>query len=198
MSHDLDNVHRSARRWLSLVLPSPPWSVSLEEGREALPDDDRPVAIVTPVGNMANLFARGSAPQGDVHRQLPMSMALYPEVADERRAGRLAAADLSQLVLDAISIGLVKDDGSNLCLPLTMPLWNYEGVPITGATRAGPADPFTFMEVEDPVVTAIPDPEDDRRWSVQVTFRATWWTPGRIVPGPVTGSMPPGAITLKP
>jgi hypothetical protein len=47
---------------------------------------------------------------------------------------------MQQLLDDALTRGVVDDDGTPLAPPLTIPVFNWTGVPLSGAGREGPAD----------------------------------------------------------
>lgn len=189
MNNDLDNVHRSVRRWVALLLPSPPWTLRLEDAMEARPDDDRPYGIVQPVTNVDTVFARATIPQGDVRRQTTMSITLYPGLTAvdsgdvlSRREARLQATQLAQLLLDGLEVGVLDASvtpNRQYGGPLKLPLWEYAGIPVTGAGRAGPVLPYGSVDVENPTARPIPDDDEGRRWTVQVSFRAQWWAAGR-------------------
>jgi hypothetical protein len=66
--------------------------------------------------------------------------------------------------------------------PLVLPLWDYEGVPITGPEKAGPADPHDVLWIIQGSlsVNAIQDPDDPLRWTVVANFRVSVERPGRV------------------
>lgn len=192
------DVHLSAHRFIAELL-GPPWTVRAEERRVTLPDDERPFAAVTATGPVLTSFARETIPQGDVRRALSLAAMFYPAVGADPAAARRAADDLVDLVDAAFLTGVVvpattTEPERSLSRPLTVPLWDWRGVPTTGAARGGPALPVSLATVEDHGARAIRDDEDERRWTVAATFRLSWWSGGRDrqtspVP-PLVGSIP--------
>jgi hypothetical protein len=216
------SVHRSLRRWLSMLLGET-WTLRMEERGLVVPDDKRPMGNVIPVPGATSqtLFARASIPQGDVQRGQTFTVTLYPPITGDvrecRNRAQLLAESLDDAVVSGVSYsgppipGLGVQPGQMTYLdriefsvspPLRLPLWNYSGVPVTGASRAGPDDPVGWMEAEDVAVQAIPDPEDDKRWTVQCTLRVTWWDGGRarelLTVPPDATSVPPTFIASVP
>lgn len=175
----LTDVHRSLRRWASLILTDP-WTVTLAEDRVAIPVNSRPFAVVQPAGPGVTAFARSSIPQGDVRRSQNMAVTAFPVAVDTPAGAVVAAEELADYLLNAVDYGLVDGDGAVLTGPRAVPLWDYSGVPATGAGRAGPPAPITVAEVEGHTVRPLPDPSDDRLWSVTLSLSLTWWAPGRL------------------
>lgn len=158
----------------------------MEERGLVVPDDKRPMGNVIPVPGATSqtLFARATIPQGDVQRGQTFAITLYPTTTGDARECRNRATLLAEALDDAVVSGVSYADVDpaeeySVSPPLRLPLWDYAGVPVTGASRAGPADPVGWMEAEDISVQAIPDPEDDKRWTVVCTVRLTWWDGGR-------------------
>lgn len=177
------DVHLSAHRFIAELL-GPPWTVRAEQRRVTLPDDERPFAAVTTTGPVATAFARETIPQGDVRRSLSLVAVLYPAVGPTPADARRAADDLVDLIDAAMLVGVVvpattTEPERSLSRPLTVPLWDWRGVPTTGAGRGGPLYPISTATVEDHGAQAIRDDEDDRRWTVAATFRLSWWAGGR-------------------
>lgn len=192
----LGDQQRSIRRFLANALGSPPWTVRV--GRARVADDDRPVAVVELAAPAVTLQARSTIPQGDVQRQQTFALALYPPLDGvegplSEPAASQQAASVAELLSDAITIGLVFDDGALLSPPLQVPVYDFADVRLTGPTRAGPDEPYGWLQVDDYPVRPIVDPDDPRRWTVMCDLRVSWWQGGRIgTPAPAAGSMPGG------
>lgn len=184
----LDDRHRSLRRFAMNALGSPPWTVRTE--RQPVTDEDRPVAIVEPSTAVVTLRSRTSVPQGPIERQQTFAVVLYPAMGDTAADSRLIASTAAELLDRAIAVGLVQDDGALLTAPEMLPLYDFDGVPVKGALRAGSAEPYGWLRVEDYPVRPIQDPEDPLRWSVVCDLRVSWEQPGRERPSAprVTGT----------
>lgn len=200
MIDDVTSVPRSLKRWAAAVLPAD-YTVTLEETPPAVPDEDRPLANVLPTSEVTTLFARRSIPQGDVQRQQSFALTVYPAV----KAGAnlltvketgAEARRLTALLEDAVVIGTTEGE-AGFSYPMTVPLWDYTGVPETGPDRAGPLQPASAAEVADHTVRPLADPDDPRRRTVVLSLRLTWWAAGRdrLLPAPYpinTGGVEPG------
>jgi hypothetical protein len=187
----LDDRHRSLRRFLMNALGSPPWTIRTE--RQPVADEKRPIAVVEVSAPAVTTRSRTSIPQGDVEKQQTFTLTLYPALGATGAEARLAAAEAAQLLEDAISVGLVNDDGTLLSAPEMLPVYDFAGVPVKGAGRAGPAVPYGWLRVEDLPVRPIQDPEDELRWTVVCDLRVSWEQAGRDrAPGAPVGSMPGG------
>lgn len=160
------------------AMGAPPWTVRTE--REQVADDARPVAVVEVTSPEASLQARETVPQGDVHRSQTFTLTLYPEVERTAAEARQRAARDASLLLGAIAGGLVDGDAV-LSGPFRLPVYDFEGVPVKGSGRGGPAVPYGWLSVEDAPVRPVQDPEDARRWTVVCDLRMTWWQGGRVV-----------------
>lgn len=189
MNFTLDDRHRSLRRFLMNALGSPPWRIRTE--RQPVADEERPIAVVEVTTPAATLWSRKSIPQGDVQRGQTFSIVLYPELAGTAAESRLAAAQVAELLTNAIAYGLIDDAGERLSMPEELPVYDFEGVSVKGATRAGPAEPYGWMSVEDFPVEPVQDPEDPLRWTVVCPLRVTWWQGGAVRPPeePVAATM---------
>lgn len=177
---DPDDVFRSLRRYVSLTLGSPPWTVRLQ--RTAVADDERPVAVLEP-GVLTTPFARRAVNQGDVQKQQTFTVVCYPTLG----ATAAAAAEIARAVagqLDAgVSRGLVTDTGVNIGAPFRLPVYAFGGVPVTGASRQGPTVPYMHANVDQSFsVRPIQDAMDELRYTVVATLRVAWWQGGRIPP----------------
>lgn len=190
MNYTLDDRHRSLRRFVMNALGSPPWRVRTE--RQPVPDEERPVGVIEEAAPAVTTRSRTSIPQGDIERAQTFSIALYPERADTAAEARLIASEAAEALSAALAVGLVNDDGSLLSAPEMIPVYDFAGVAVKGAARAGPADAYGWLRVEDYPVRAIQDPEDILRWTVVCDLRVSWSQGGRIRPTdePIAGSMP--------
>jgi hypothetical protein len=193
-----DDRRRSLRRFLMAVLDSPPWMFLTEP--VAIADERRPVGVIESVGSVATTRARATVPQGNVEKAQSYAISLYPplpgEVASTEdpavmvpvapEVARLAADELAHLVDQAVTVGLVNDDGTSWSHPLRLPVWDYSATPVVGAGRAGPADLYGWMWVEDFGAEPLADPDDSRRWTVGLSLRLSWEQAGRdVAPAPI-------------
>lgn len=197
MAWEVTDIKRSIRRYLLLTLDDD-WTVRLE--RREVADDARPVGVVQ-TGALSVLRARESIPQGEVESLLPITISFYPAVPvapdkpkegdppfDVNRQADFAAdalkSRLERLFLHGMTVTTDNEDGSkrHWAGPFRVPLWDYDGIPLTGPDRAGPEDPHDVLWVqrESLSVNAIQDPEDDTRYAVVAEFRVTVEEPGRI------------------
>lgn len=193
MAWQPDDAVRSIRRYLSMTLASPPWTLRVE--RREVKNEERPVGVVTD-GPLVPLRSRSTLIQGQVEEGLPITISLYPEVVDPKakadafRETRLEASKLKAQLSELINTGLTvttepkKGETRHWAGPFRIPLWDYEGVPVTGKEKAGPEDPHDVLWVDERSlsVQAIQDPEDPGRWSVIANFRVTIERPGRVPP----------------
>lgn len=179
-----DDAVRSVRRYLGMTLDSPPWRLRVE--RREVRDDERPVGVVLD-GPISTQRARTAINQGNVEEILPITISLYPAIAtstdDGIRQGRLEASELKTQINQLFNTGLIVKVGErHFAGPFRIPLWDYEGVAVSGKDKAGPTDPHDVLwVVENSLsVEAIQDPEDQSRWGVIANFRVTLERPGRI------------------
>lgn len=193
MNFSLDDRHRSLRRFVMNALGSPPWTVRTE--RQPVADEERPVAVVEVVSPVGTTFARTAIPQGDIRRTQAFTLTLYPALGPSAAEARQQAAEVAELLTNAIGIGLDDDAGELLSAPEALPVYDFAGVPVKGATRAGPVEPYGWLTVDDFPVRPLQDPEDPLRWTVACDLRTSWWQSGRLrPPAPVAGSMPHTSI----
>lgn len=182
MNYAADDIHRSVRRYIATALGNT-WRIRGE--REVIKDDERPAAVVefsTPVGQGPGHRDRRTIPQGDVSRAATFAVTAYPALFDTAREGRHEADRIADLLDQTIGQGLVDDDSGelvNIGHPLAVPVYDYAGVPLTGAGRGGPADPYGWAMVETHSVHPIQDPLDEKRWTVAMSLRLSWWRAGR-------------------
>jgi hypothetical protein len=193
----LDDRHRSLRRFLMNVLGSPPWTLRTE--RQPVPDSDRPAGVIETLPSTTTR-ARTTLPQGNVEKAQTFPITLYPVLGATGAEARLEAERVAQLLDDAITVGLVDDDGAAFTYPERIPVYDYAGVPVKGAQRGGPPAPYGWLWAEDFPVQALQDPEDPLRWSVTCALRVSWEQAGREgAPGvPATGVTPVPPVWLPP
>lgn len=188
-----DDILRSVRRYLAMTLgedgtgDTGAWKLRLE--RREVKDEDRPVGVILS-GAMNTMRARTSLIQGAVEEAMPITISLYPRVMsgsiEDVRNGRLEASKLKSQINELVNTGLTittEEEGRtrNWAGPLSLPLWDYDGVALTGEGKDGPADPHAIMWV-DPAslnVDKVQDPEDPVRWAVIANFRISIERPGR-------------------
>jgi hypothetical protein len=198
---DPDDVLRSLRRYMAQMLSSPPWTVRLQ--RTAVGDDERPVAIIEP-GVLTTPFARRAVNQGDVQKQQGFTVVAYPVLGATAVESAETARVTAGLIDGGISRGLVTDDTPPALIgaPWRLPVYAYAGVPLEGAGRQGPADPYMHADIDQTFnVRPIQDAMDELRYTVVASLRVSWWQGGRIppaaplatgglVPGPWSGAVP--------
>lgn len=179
---DPDDILRSLRRYTSLLLQSPPWTVRVQRVR--VDDDERPVAIVQESGPMTVPHSRaGTLQQGDVQYQQALAIACYPVIGESAAASAEAARQVRTLLVAGFTRGLRTDDDPpvNIGGPWRVPIYDFDGVPIQGAGREGPVDPYAHMNVDDSFnVRPVQDAVDELRYTVMANLRVSWWAAGRI------------------
>lgn len=188
-----DDILRSLRRYVSLALGSPPWTVRTE--RQNVADDERPVAVVepsTPITTPAAHARAGHMNQGDVQKMQGFSVMAYVAIAQTARESRLAAAGAGELLDDAFTVGLVDAaTDAPIGAPFRVPVFDFAGVPVAGGGRAGPEAPYMYAWVEDLSTRPVQDPIDPVRFTVTCDLRLSWWRGGRIPPAaPIAQQMP--------
>lgn len=197
----IDDIERSLKRWAAAVTGQldeggREWRIGTQETQIA--DKDRPYLLIDATDEAAPDFIRGSIPQGDIQMRQPFALTAYPSTQGTAAETKRRAREVADLLMRAITIGLVAEDDAGLLVtwPLALPVFDYATVPIrgSGAERAGPAEPYAQAEVDSPAARAIPDALDEHRWTVPLTFRLTWWQPGRVRPNapplPLVDGMP--------
>lgn len=189
--NDPDDVFRSLRRFVAMMLGSPPWTVRLQRTR--VEDDQRPVAVLEP-GVLTTPFARRTIPQGDVQKQQTFTVVAYPVLGTTAPESAETARQVASLLDAGVSRGLVTDDVPpvNIGAPFRVPIWDYAGIPLTGANRAPAGAPYAHADVDQTFnVRPIQDAMDELRFTVVATLRMSWWQGGRAYPPqPVAASMP--------
>lgn len=189
MNYTPADIHRSLRRFFVIALDDDDWTARV--AREEVRDSDRPVIVVEPASGIVTTTARRTIPQGDVDKQRAFSAMAYPVIMDSAREAAMEAARVAKVLDDAITHGIVDDDGLSIGGPLVLPVWDYDDVPIVGVDRAGGELPYGYVWVEDHSVNVLQDPIDFVRFTVPVDMRLSWRAGGRIVPdAPVVARMP--------
>lgn len=173
-----DDIHRSLRRYAAQALDG--WTVRTQ--RSEVKDTERPLAVVEPASPITTTFARATVPQGDVSKVQAFSVMAYPALGDTPNESRLAASQVQQLLDAIITRGMVDDDGASIAPPLRIPIYDYDGVPVVGAGRAGPVAPYGWAWVEDHSANIVQDPLDHLRFTVPLDVRLSWAEAGRRVP----------------
>lgn len=180
---DPEDVYRSLRRYVSLMLGSPPWTVRLQRSRVS--DDERPVAVLEP-GLLGTASSRaGMVNQGDVQKAQPFTVVCYPALGATAALSAQIARELVVLLDAGFSRGLVTDDDPpvNIGAPWRTPVYDFAGVEIAGADRAGGGVAYMHANVAEGMsARAIQDPQDELRYTVVANLRLTWWAGGRIPP----------------
>lgn len=191
MAWDSDDLSRSIRKYLSMTLDGPPWTIRVE--RREVRDDERPVAVID-VGPQLVTRARESVPQGEWEWVAPVTVTCYPKPGKDQRQNAYDARALRTQLFRLITNGLnvTGADGKRWSGPFRIPLWDYVDVPLSGAEKGTDEDPHDVAWVERESLTAevIPDDDDPDRWTVVLEFRASVEAPG-AVPVPPEGDGTP-------
>lgn len=172
-----DDIHRSLRRFVSLVLEAP-WKVRTE--RQPVADSERPAMVIEPSSGITTGRHRVSIPQGNVEKVQAFSAMAYPVLEETARESRLTAQKLADLLDQAFTVGLVDDAGVSIGAPFRIPIYDFEDVPVAGRSRAGPSEPYGFAWVADLTVRAMQDPVDYLRFTVTCDLRLSWEQGGRL------------------
>lgn len=187
----VDDLHRSLRRYVAAVFGKP-WVVRTE--RQPVRDDDREVIVIEPASGVTTGRHRVSIPQGGVEKIMAFSAMAYPALMTTSRESRHEAQRVADLLDGVFTLGLVEElrEGvqTNLGAPFRVPVWDYDGVSVTGRDRAGPDDPYGLAWVSDLSVRAVQDPVDSLRFTVACDLRLGWLQAGRAaLTGPEVRSM---------
>lgn len=195
------SVHRSVRRWLNDLL-SDDWTIHLESRFRSGEDVGRPLAWVEQVGATSNSGARiGGIPQGDYARSAAFVATLLPAGGELPQESTVEAMELAEMLQRSVEVGVVTftpEPGTPTLVhpPMRFPVWDYDGVPVKGRNRQGPADPFQYADVLDVSSRAIPDPDSETLYAVALSLRLRWWTGGAVaLPGEVIAETMSGTYT---
>jgi hypothetical protein len=192
------DIRRSIARYLSLMWDKDSgWEIRI--ARQVVADDARPVAVVL-LGDGRTLEARTARDQGYVTEAWPVTIYAYPPVLDDEEAASAAADEIKDLLGVVFTLGLSPDEDEakedpawvEKAGPFRIPLWDYSGIALD---KPGPAEPHgvIWVDVSSLSKRNLEDPEDGKRRSVVVEFRASIQRPGRQGPtGPVVGSIKGG------
>jgi hypothetical protein len=196
----VDDIHRSLRRYVALVLVEP-FKVRTE--KQPVTPDERPVAVVEAASGVSTGKSRVSIPQGPVEKLMAFSVMAYPAIPglaeDEdqeptARESRREAYRVQQLLDDAFTYGLVDGDGAdavNIGAPFRIPVYDYADVPVSGRNRQGPVEPYGYAWLADLSVRVIQDLDDPLRFTVTCDMRLSWEAGGRLMPpAPIVTRVP--------
>lgn len=174
-----DDARRSIRRLLAGVLPAP-WTVATEEEQAS----ERPfVEVLQPGDASPRGVQRISVPAGDTRWGAGFAITAYPLAAATAPEARRGAEEMLGLILDTLTIGVVEGTtGESISGPLSVPLYDFAGVPVVGPGRGGGLLTGEVLSLVNPAGRVIADPEDDLVYTAVVTFRGEWWRGGRALP----------------
>lgn len=165
-----DDVLRSIRRWLGLLLPEP-WDIQYVNDEDA----ERPSGFVIPATRTTN--PGGSAYVRDFARDFDAF--LYPPgVEGDPMASRVEAERLAHLVERAFNQG-VTVEGARISRTMRLPVWDHADVPWDQDIPEG-REPFDMLPIRGFSVEARVDPDDDSLYTVVATFQATWRDDGDV------------------
>jgi len=191
MNFAVDDIHRSLRRYVAFVLVQP-WIVRTE--RQPVTPDERQVCVIEPASGVTTGRHRVSIPAGSVEKLMAFSAMAYPELGETASESRAEAQRIATVLDDAFTNGLVDEaDGvtTNLASPFRVPIFDFDGVPVKGKSRAGPSDPYGYAWLADLSVRTIQDTLDHLRFTVTCDLRLSWEQGGRILPSaPIAKAMP--------
>lgn len=182
-----EDTWRSLKRWLALAFTDP-WTIRLEQAQYV--EEERPLIVVEPIGDMNRTGVQPTIPSRPQVVAQTFVITAYPALVDDPREARVLAEETLWLLDEIVTVGWVEDDVP-VGGPLRIPVWDYEAVPVGGPDRgnAHALDEWSQMAwVETWNGLTIPDPQDDRRFTVPYTLRLSWQADSRYVPGdPVQG-----------
>lgn len=184
---------RSLKRYVAATL-GPEWEVRLPA------DDDvfhRPfcrVRTTTP----GTIRMAGSL---QVEYRQSFSILCYPIEQNDEEQARLEAARVEERLFQAIAVGTHAPSlGQQVSLttrrghPMRIPLYDYDGVPVTEAVSEEARDHRDFMRVEgEPTITTLTDPQDPLSVVVTAEIRMSW-VRSAAVPSAV---MPVQSVTVE-
>lgn len=178
--NQLEDAWRSLKRLVAEALPEP-WTVRLEAAQYQ--ESERPLAIVDTVGDLTRTGVKPTIPGGQHVMAQTFVITAYPAVGDDPREARAEATRALRALDEMVTVGMVTRHGEDLGGPLRLPMWDYDGVPLTGPDRGNRQNGWwQCMWAESWAGRVIADPQDDRRWTVPYTLRLTWDASGRVGP----------------
>lgn len=182
MNFSGDDVHRSLRRYVALMLAEP-WKVRTE--RQPTTPDEREVCVVEPASGVTTGAHRMSIPQGNVEKLQAFSVMAYPALEGTAAESRQLAQEVVDLLDAGFSSGLVDDAGASIGGPYRLPVYDFDGVPVKGRSRRGGTVVYGYADVRDLNVRALQDTLDHLRFTVVCDLRLMWERGGRLsaVPG---------------
>lgn len=185
----VEDMHRSLRRFIWQTLPDG-WTVRTE--RQGVTPDERDICVVEPASPVTNGPHRVSIPQGKVTKIMAFSAMAYPTLGATARESRALAQAIADLLDAGFTFGLVDDAGQNVAAPFRLPVYDFDDVPVSGKSRAGPDVAYGVAWVDDLSVRSLQDGEDHLRFTVACDVRLSWERGGRVVaPAPLAREMPP-------
>ena len=205
-SADPWDVIRSVQRWSALALyatSNSPWPVEIVE--EQVPDLPRPFAIVSPLSPVRPVSFTSGLEGQPIRYNATLSLTAFPSYEGGARVANAEAyrvlGGIQACVLRGLFLAPVGDDFPvRFAHPTLIPLFDYEGVPVSGPNRAGPDVPYAQMDIDDFGGRVIPDPDDDARFTVvcdivlsffgQGAVRAAWEAPPTVAMPPSWGGDP--------
>ena len=178
-----EDVWRSLKRLLALAFPDP-WKIRLEQAQYV--EEERPLIIVEPVGDMTRSRVQPTIPAPPQVVAQTFVINAYPALGADPRVAREEAEQVLALLDAIVTVGWVEGEVS-VGGPLRLPVWDYAGVPLTGAARGNShalAEWEQLAWVETWNGLTLPDPQDDKRFTVPYTLRLSWQADARYVPAP--------------
>lgn len=155
-----EDARRSLARFMSVLFPDSSIYISPRE-----PEGQRPSVVVRMLGGRSVL----EASHHTITESQPFAVYVYPEILEDERAAETAAHALRFEVTQAIEFGIAE-----LSYHHRLPMWNWEGVDEYEEIPPDDDVVIDFYRVEGFEATALPDPDDARRWSIACTLRLVW------------------------
>lgn len=170
---------RSMKRYVALAL-GPDWEVRLSSEKGTF---NRPYARVALVPSME--FSTVRLPQTQIIASFTITALPVPGVtADESQVEAMRVADLLWSAFSGPGVQGVGKPAMRVPLdsnrPYTnrVPLYDYTGVPLTGASAAvdeTARSPNDFLRVVSPPnVVPMPDPASELLWAIAANIRMSW------------------------
>lgn len=161
-----EDALRSLARYISESLGEA-WEVGLFADQGTF---ERPGVAVRTAGPM---LVGGS--RHTLDNTLPVAVYAYPEEGGSVEAGYVNAMATEESLWQAFNVGIAEGH------PWRIPLYDYEGVPITeGSEMRRYPD---YLRVVDLSIDSTQAPEDEMKWTVIASLRLTWKRAGELAPG---------------